>query len=351
MNLTQSKNKQYYLLAMIVISLLLLSLYYLNSGSYSLSIVQIITAILGDGEQYHDLIIWEMRLPRLLTAIFAGALFAMSGAIFQSIIRNPLASPDVIGFNPGIALGAVLAVVVFEQSGFSILWGALFGGILTAVLVLACAYKGSKHFSFINNFWHQASSTAISPYRIVLIGIGIGLAFYALVDFILTRSDLYKIADVLVWLRGSVNAKTWFHANIGLVSYLVLLGLVSLLIKSIDQLEMGDDTAVALGIHINRLRLAALSLAVLMVVVAVAMVGPVAFVAFVSGPIARRLSYQSGSNIILAGFIGAIVLLFADLLSRLAIYDLQLSAGIYTAMIGAPYLLWVLAINIRKGYL
>lgn len=331
---------------------------YMMSGSYALSVGQIYTVLTGGGELYPNLIVWDIRLPRLATCVFVGVLLGMSGAIFQSIIRNPLASPDVIGFTPGVAVGAVLTIAVLDLKGTWIILGATVGGLTTAMLVFALAWKNtgttggvgkqSQH-SLWTKFWHHASGFGFIPYRIVLVGIGVGLTLSAMVDFMLTQTDIYRAGDAIIWLQGSLSAKSWdavVQAGIGCA---ILIPLALCLVHAMNQLEMGDDVAVSLGIHVNRTRIFAIITGTLMVTVAVATAGPLAFIAFVSGPIARRISPVAGCNLILAGLVGAMVTITADLLARTAIPDTELSAGVFTALIGAPYLLWLLSRQIRNG--
>ncbi len=344
-----------YVIALCV--LLAVLLWSLSAGSYVLSPVQVLSTLWNPQAGYAQLVIWDIRLPRLLVGTTAGALLGISGAIFQSIIRNPLASPDVIGFNSGIALGAVVALVVFDATGYGLILGAVGGGIITAVLVMGLAWKAppaSKHaprLSVFVHLWRHARAYGFVPYRIVLIGIGCAFTITAVTNFILTTTDVYRASDAMIWLIGSVGGKTWQSVAIAISGLSVLLPCALYLENHMRILEMGNDIAISLGVHINRIRIFAIVLGILLSSVAVSVVGPIGFVAFVSGPIARRISTTAGINVGLSAIVGGIILTFADLMGRVAIPGLPLSAGIYTAIIGGPYLLWLLSQNIKRGEL
>ncbi len=333
----------------------------LSAGSYSLSLGEVVSILWHPTGGYDELVIWDIRLPRVLVGTTAGALLGASGAIFQSIIRNPLASPDVIGFNSGIALGAVVALVFFDASGYALIFSAIGGGMITALLVIVLAWqaqpsspylrKSTSHLNAVGRLWKYANAYGFIPYRIVLIGIGCAFTITAITNFVLITTDIYRASDVMIWLIGSVNGKTWDSVTIAFSGLVVLLPCALYLQKNMRDLELGNDTAVSLGVHINRTRLYAVLLGILLSAFAVSVVGPIGFVAFVSGPIARRMSTVAGINVALSALVGSIILTFSDLMGRIAIPGINLSAGIYTAIIGGPYLLWLLARNIRKGEL
>lgn len=315
-------------------AVLILAIVSISAGDYPLPVRDVIMALLGQGSGSSSFIVLGLRLPRALTAILVGMAFGMSGAIFQSLARNPLASPDIIGFNSGAALGAVSMIILFHASGIMVALGALSGGLITAALVFALAWQ--------NGF---------SPIRVVLVGIGISFAAYAGVDFLMTRSDIFEATAATIWLTGSLNARVWEHVYITGAGLAVLLPLALFLQSALDQLELGEDTAAALGIRVNFTRLFIAIIATLLAAIAVAAAGPLAFVAFVAGPIARRLADTSGAALLLAALVGALVVLAGDLAGRLVFAPTQLPAGIFTAIFGAPFLLWLLATQIRKGAL
>lgn len=318
----------------LLVAILFVAIWSIGAGDFPLSIGDVMASLLGQGEKSHDFIIFKLRMPRLLTGLFVGAALGMSGAIFQSLARNPLASPDVIGFNAGATLGAVIAIIIFSASAFMVAVGALAGGLITALLVFGLAWQNG-----------------LSPYRLVLVGIGIGLTAYAGVDFIMTRSDIFSAAAAMQWITGTLNASPWSDVYFAFISFCLLGCAAFALQMPLNRLEMGEDLATALGVRINKIKLAMALIGVLLAATSVAIAGPITFVALVSGPIARRVTNLSGSCLGGAAMVGALVLISADLAGRLVFAPTQLSAGVFTAIMGAPFLLWLLATQIRKGAL
>jgi iron complex transport system permease protein len=183
----------------------------------------------------------------------------------------------------------------------------------------------------------------------VLVGIGVGFFAYAGVDFLMTRSDIFEAAAAQSWLNGSLNARLWSHVWIVVAGAAVLMPLALLLQPGLDRVELGDDLAAALGVRVNATRLATGLVGVLLAALAVASAGPLPFVALVAAPIARRVANGSGVMLVTAALVGAVVVTAGDLGGRLAFAPTQLPAGVFTAVLGAPYLLWLLATQIRKG--
>lgn len=304
----------------------------ISVGDFPLSIKDVLASLIGNGNGSHDFIIFDLRLPRLLTGLLVGAALGMSGALFQSLARNPLASPDIIGFNSGAALGAVLMIIVFSASGLLVTLGAIVGGLVTAIVVFFLSWRDG-----------------LSPYRLVLVGIGVGFTAYAGINFLMTRTDIVAAASATHWLTGSLNTSVWrdvYTTGIGIV---ILIPIVLFLQKSLGHLEMGNDMAAALGIRINFTRAIAAFAGVFLAALAVAAAGPVPFVALVSGPIARRLGNSSGPSLGHAALVGVLVTLSADLAGRMVLAPMQMPVGVFTAIMGAPFLLWLLVTQIRKG--
>lgn len=303
-------------------------------GDFPLSASQVLAAVFGDGGRDAEFIVDQLRLPRTLTAMLVGAALGMSGAVFQSIARNPLGSPDIIGFESGAALGAVVVITVVHGSAAQVALGAVAGGLGTALLVYVLAYQ-----------------RGLAASRLVLVGIGIGFTTSAAVDYLITRAQIYDVQRAAVWLTGSLNGRTWDHVRTIGFALAVLAPLIVLAQRSLDRLELGDDTAAALGVRVNRSKLGLLLLAVGLAALAVAAAGPVVFVAFVSAPIARRLVSSPSASVLPAACVGAFVTTIADLAARRVLAPTELPVGIATCVIGAPYLLWLLARRARTGAL
>lgn len=317
----------------LAVALVLLSVWSISAGDFPIPFGDVVATLLGQGQGSNTFIVFGLRLPRLLTGIAVGVAFGISGAIFQSLARNPLASPDIIGFNSGASLGAVTMIIVFGASGFAVALGALGGGLATAVIV----------------YFLSIQRGSMQPLRLVLVGIGIGFAAYAGVEFLMTRSDIFEAAAAQAWLTGTLNARVWLHVVIIAIGVVVLVPAALLIQRALDRLESGDDMAAALGIRVEQARLFASIVGVLLAALAVASAGPIAFVALTSGPIARRLIDASGSSLVTSAMVGAVLVTASDLAGRLLFAPMQLPVGIFTAILGAPYLLWLLATQIRKG--
>lgn len=306
------------------------SLLALSLGSYPIPAAQFVPILFGAGSDIEGMILRDHRLPRILTALGAGASFGLSGAMFQTMMRNPLASPDVIGFNAGASCGALVAIIF---TGGNVLFGALLGAVLTACLVVGLA-------------WNKG----LQPSRLILIGIGIGFACAAFADLLLSRTDARTAADMANWLVGTLNARDWSDVKIVWTGLLILSPAIFWLHFPLARLSLSDDLASGLGLGLSPLRLIITGLGIILAALAVCTAGPLPFVAFAAGPIARSL-IPSGKPILLgAAAIGALVVLGADTAARM-VPLIQLPAGVFTALIGGPVMVWLLLVQFRKGKL
>lgn len=294
-------------------------------GDFPIPLIDVIPAILGFGDPDSDFIVRTLRLPRALTAVLVGAAFGLSGAIFQSLARNPLASPDIIGVTAGASAAAVF-VIVFVGGSYLIVSAAAFAGALaTAFAVYLLAYK-----------------RGMSAYRLVLVGIGIGAVLSALTSYLLTRAEIFDAQRATVWLTGSLNGRSWDHVRPVAAALLLLVPAVLALAQPLRMLQLGDDAARGLGLRVEWVRLALVVTGVALAAVATASAGPVAFVAFVAAPIARRLT-RTSLTIVPAALAGSLLVLTSDLVGRRLFAPTELPVGVITGLVGAPYLLWLLA--------
>lgn len=305
----------------------------LSVGDVAIPVLDVVRSLVGAGDPGTAYIVNELRLPRALVGVLAGAAFGMSGAIFQSLVRNPLASPDVIGISAGASAAAVIALLGFGMSGYAISAAALGGAMATATVIYVLAWR-----------------KGVTGYRFVLVGIAMAAVLTSVVSYTMTRADVWDARTALVWLTGSLNVKTWTTAQIlgSCLAVLVPLALISA--RRLTALQLGDDTARGLGVPVERARLGLLAIAVALAAVATAAVGPVAFVAFVAGPIAHRITGagSAGATLVPAALIGALVLTASDFVAQHA-FGVALPVGVVTAIVGAPYLLWLLAVTNRVG--
>ncbi|GII92697.1 FecCD family ABC transporter permease [Sinosporangium siamense] len=319
------------------VALLTLMALNMRMGDIPMTLAEVVAATIGDTA--HSFVVMELRLPRALTGALVGAALAVSGAITQAIARNPLASPDVLGVTQGASV-TVVAVIVFTgatyggASGTLALVGlpaiALLGGFAGAVVVYALAWR-----------------RGLSGHRLVLVGIGISAVFTNLKYWLLTVGDVNDSSRAMVWISGSLHARGWEHVWPVLSALAVLVPAALLGTRTLNALRFGDDTVTGLGMRMNRARGVLLLIAVLLAAVATASAGPVAFVALAAPQIALRLVRTAQPPLIVSAFVGAVLTVAADLLARSLFSPTELPVGVVTAVLGAPYLIYLL-IRIRR---
>lgn len=319
--------------AIAVVALIVFTLA-LTLGDFPVSPSQLIGSLLspitGSANPGIDFIVLELRLPRAIAALLVGAAFGIAGIVFQSILRNPLASPDVIGISAGASAAAVYAIVLLGWSGILVSFSAFAGAAVAAIAIAAFAWR-----------------KGLDGYRIVLVGIGVAAILNAVVSYVLTRGTITEAQQALTWLVGSFNGSSFESQVVPLaIALAVLLPLVLVLGPDLKNLQLGDDAARALGTRAELSRVVLLGAAVVLAAFAAATVGPLAFVAFLAGPIARRILGTASLGVIPTALIGAIITIGADLVAQY-LFPVQLPAGVVTGAVGAPYLLWLLATSSR----
>lgn len=301
-------------------------------GDFPVPIGDVLATLVGGGSEDSAFIVRTLRLPRGLTALLVGAAFGLSGAIFQRIARNPLASPDIIGVSAGAAAAAVFVIVVLHGSSVQVTFGALAGATVTSIGIYVLAYK-----------------RGVSGYRLVLVGIGITAVLTSFTSYLLTRAEIFEAQRATVWLTGSLNGRGWEHVRPVGVALVVLVPVTIALARQLRILELGDDAAKGLGIRVERSRGALLLAATALAALATASAGPIGFVALVSPQIARRLVGARSLGLLPAAACGALLLVASDLVGRRIFAPTELPVGIITAILGAPYLLLLLARANRIG--
>ena len=316
-------------LAVGIVAMLVLSL---SFGDFRIPFADVVSTLLGQGDAGNHFIIVELRLPRAVTGLCVGLALGLAGALFQALLRNPLASPDMIGVTQGAGVGAVLASITFGVSGFALSASALFGALLTSTLIYLLAWQ-----------------RGVAGYRLILIGIGVAGASTSVISYLMTSADVTVAQDALVWLTGSLNGSSLEAFYPLLFSLIGLLPLTAVAARPLPALQMGDDTAAGLGVPVERSRRFLLICAVGLTGVAVAAAGPVNFVAFVAGPVARRLLPAKPAALVQAALVGALLMLVADFAAQHLLWSTQFPVGVVTSLIGAPYLLWLLSRANRIG--
>lgn len=298
-------------------------------GDVGLSVAEVTRSLTARGTPGDDFVVHELRLPRALTGVLVGAAFGLSGGIFQALLRNPLASPDIIGITWGASAGAIVAIVVFGSVGSVVSLSALVGALAAAATIYLVAWRDG-----------------VSGARLVLIGIAIAAVLQAMVTYLLTRAEIFTAQDALTWITGSLNDMT--RGSMSTLAWELAPVVVALLVarRWLGPLQLGDEFARSLGLPVERARLALILLAVALAAVATAAAGPIAFVAFVSAPISRRLVGGGSVSLVAAALVGMSVVLAADLVAVHAMSP-SFPVGVVTGLVGGPYLLYVLASSNR----
>jgi iron complex transport system permease protein len=301
-------------------------------GDFPIPITEVLATLVGGGSDDSAFIVRTLRLPRGLTALLVGAAFGLSGAIFQRLARNPLASPDIIGISAGAATAAVFVIVILHGSSTQVAVGALAGATLTAAAIYLLAYK-----------------RGVTGYRLVLVGIGVTAVLGSTTSYLLTRAEIFDAQRATVWLTGSLNGRGWEHVRPVTAALVLLVPVTIALARHLRILELGDDAARGLGTRVEWSRGALLLTATALAALATASAGPVGFVALVSPQIARRLVGGRSLGLLPAAACGALLMVASDLVGRRLFAPTELPVGIITAILGAPYLLVLLARANRVG--
>lgn len=314
----------------------------IGQGEYPIGVLEVLGILAGGGAETEQFIVLQLRLPRSLTGVLVGSALGISGAITQAITRNPLASPDLLGITQGAAAVAVAVIVTGGShgviSGLAAAVGlpvaALGGGLLSGVLIYILAYR-----------------RGMQGYRLVLVGIGVNAVAVSIIQWLLTIAEVTDAARATVWLNGSLNARGWEHAVPVGLALLVLVPTALVLAFVLGALQLGDDTARGLGVPVNAARSALLLVAVGLAATAVSAAGPMVFVALVAPQLALRLVRAPRPPLLASATLGAALTVTADLVTRTAFGAVTLPVGIVTAVLGAPFLLYLLAVQNRKAHL
>ncbi len=305
-------------------------------GDFTLPLPDVLAVLAGGGDPVQQLVVLDMRLPRAVTGALVGAALGMAGAVTQSVTRNPLGSPDVLGITYGAGTVAVAVITLTGGAvpGIAASWGlpaaAVLGGLLTATAVYLLAWRDG-----------------VDGYRLVLIGIGVGALCAALTSWLLIRADIVEAARASVWLTGSLNGRGWEHVAPLAVTLAVTGAALLTAGNTLGALAFDEDTARALGVRPQAGRGVVIALAVVLTSVATAAAGPVAFVALVAPQIAVRLVGAATPPLATSGLTGAVLLLLCDLTARTAL-PVELPVGVVTAVFGAPYLIYLLLASARR---
>lgn len=292
---------------------------------------EVARVILGQDVPGASFTVGELRLPRTSLALLAGLAFGLAGVTFQTMLHNPLASPDIIGISSGASAAAVVSIVVLRLDETLVSVVAIVAALLTALLIYLLAYKDG-----------------MAGTRLILIGIGISAMLDSVVAYVIVRAATWDLQTAMRWLTGSVNGAVWSTVAPLAVAVAVLGPVLLTQARPLRLMQHGDDAAAALGVAVERTRIVSILAAVGLVAFATAAAGPIAFVAFLAGPIAARIVGPGTSLMVPAALVGATLVLGADLVGQYAA-DNRYPVGVITGVLGAPYLVYLLIRTNRAG--
>lgn len=306
----------------------------LRFGDYPLSLDEVVSTVTGGGQSFHRMIVLEWRLPIVVAAIVFGAVLGIGGAIFQSLTRNPLGSPDVIGFDAGSYTAVVTVMLVLGTRDYwSLATAAILGGVATAFVVYLLSYR-----------------RGIQGFRLIIVGIGVSAMLGSVNSYLVTRADIEDALAVGFWGAGSVSRVTWTSMVPALMIFAVIVLCSALLAPALRRLELGDDAAVTQGTRVGAARLALIVVGVSTTALVTATAGPLGFIALVAPQIARRLTRSPGVSLLSAAAMGALLLMSAQLLSLVvAGFYRPIPVGLITVCVGGLYLIWLLVHEARRS--
>ncbi len=319
-------------LSVLAVGSVVLAVFALGIGEYPVSPMDVVRVVTGQDSSFTRVVVLEFRMPRILLALVIGAALGVSGAIFQALTRNPLGSPDVIGFTTGAYTGALVAIAAFGGGYYLTALGATIGGLLTALVVYLLAYRNG-----------------IAGFRLIIVGIAIGAALSSVNQWIVIRIKLAQAVTASIWNQGTLNGLDWDQLYPVLVCVVVAVAALLAMGPQLPIMQMGDDAAGALGVRPERARVGFFVIGVVLVAVAAAAAGPISFVALAAPQLARRLTGAPGVSLVSAGVMGAFLLLLSDLVAQKIVAPAQLPVGAVTVSVGGLYLVYLLVVQARRA--
>nr|WP_040364910.1 iron chelate uptake ABC transporter family permease subunit [Brevibacterium senegalense] len=331
----RARRRRYLLVCAVLAVLILVTVAVsLLFGRQTFSPAEVIRVLLGEQVPGASFTVGVLRLPRALVGALAGAAFGMAGITFQTMLRNPLASPDIIGISSGASAAAVFCIVLLSMSETAVSIVATLAALVTAGVIYLLSFRDG-----------------LSGTRLILIGIGISAMLQSVVSYVLSRAAQWDLQTAMRWLNGNLNGSTMDQVLPLVVAVVVAGAVLALLAKSLDALRLGEETSAALGVRVERTRVLLILFSVTLLAFATAAAGPVAFVAFLAGPISVRLlgsAGSAGSPLLPAALVGALLILVADFAGQFA-FGTRYPVGVITGVLGAPYLIYLLIRSTRTG--
>ena len=326
------KKKKKYLIVVMFLIMIIAALMYIGI-SYGKTIYSFshIYNVLFHGETEGAFVITTLRLPRVIIGLLAGICFGLAGNIFQKLLRNPLASPDMLGISTGASVAAVFAILILQLSGLIVSLIAIIFGMLISLLIVLLSY----HHGYSNN-------------RLILIGIGMRAMLSAMISWMLIRTSEYDVGNALRWLSGSLNTVNMNDAFSLLIVTIIACVLIAIMNNGLSVMGLGEELPVSLGVNTKTLRISLVIVGLMLVAFATSITGPIASVSFLSGPIAGRILRNGKNNMAATACIGAILVLASDLIAQYGLSS-RYPVGVVTGMLGAPYLLYLIFMMNKKG--
>ncbi|WP_306356045.1 MULTISPECIES: iron chelate uptake ABC transporter family permease subunit [unclassified Nocardia] len=304
----------------------------LGTGDYAIPPDRVVRALFVGDNRFDRLVVWEWRFPRVLLALALGAALGVSGAILQSVTRNPLGSPDIVGFNTGAYTGALIVMLTLGGGSFQTAAGALLGGLGAALAIQLLAFR------------HH-----VSGFRLIIVGIGVSAMLASVNTWLILRADLHAAMSAAAWGAGSLNGLSWPQVGPALAILAVLTVAVFPAAPRLRTLELGDDLAHAFGIRVGRARMLLIVLSVALTATATAVAGPIAFVALAAPQLGRRLARTPSTALAPAAAMGALLLVACDWIAQRAFAPTTLPVGVVTVSIGGLYLAYLLVAEARRN--
>lgn len=325
------------LIALMYLAVLALLAVRVLLGSYTVTIPDFFRILGGQRIPGASFIVMHDKLPRALLGAGVGICFGVAGALFRRVLRNPLASPDILGISQGAAAGAVIGMAFLGMRGAGMVVTALIGAFVAAALIALVSISLES----------RGGAAGIAGERFLLAGIGIAALGGAVVSFVMARLSLNSAQEAATWTTGSLNLATW--DRILIVAVVLGIGIPAALAidRAMEPAELGHELASTLGARPALTSAAALGLGVVLAAVATATSGPLAFVALLSTPIAAAL-HRGRASLLVSGAVGALIVVAADMIGAEAFGDIRLPAGVITGAVGAPVMLWLL-LQRRRG--
>lgn len=301
-------------------------------GDYPLSPVEVVKAIFaGVDGGFASTVVLEWRMPRAVAAVAFGAALGVAGALFQTVTRNPLGSPDIIGFTTGSYTGVLIGVVLVGPSFLSTSIWAMIGGLATAAVVYVLAFR-----------------QGVQGFRLIIVGIGITAMMSSCITYLLLQAQTEVAMAASIWAAGSLNLTEWSQVWPALILLGVLAPAVWFLARPLRQLELGDDSAKAHGVPVEPARMAIMAIGVALTAAVTAAAGPIAFIALAAPQVAARLMRTGGLPLFGSALVGGVLLLGADLIAQ-HVVPAAVPVGTVTVVIGGLYLIYVLAQQARRS--